>query len=151
MNVMRRTVPVIFALAVVAVAAAAWWWGHPLIAQVKSEVGYVDWELVANAYAAPEIASIEQERDRLQEEFDREAASLEEPAVLELFAEYEARLDAFRQAVYASIQERLLEIEKAVADAAAEAGVSVVVDQNVVVWGGVDLTEAVLRRLGLIE
>lgn len=146
----RKGMVAVFALAVVAAVAAALW-GNPLVAQVRSDVGYVDWELVANTYAAPEIALIEQETDRLQEEFDRKSAGLEEAARLQMFAEYEARLDAFKQEMYVNIQERLREIERAVAEAAAEAGVSVVVDRGVVVWGGVDLTDNVMRRLGLID
>lgn len=138
------------ALALAMVVAAAWSIG-PLTAQQRSEVGYIDWEFVVNAYWQVEIDMVLEERDRLQEEFNRESADLDEDAKLELFAEYEARLDAFEQEVFVDAEQRMKEIETALAEAAVEAGVSVVVDHGAVVWGGVDLTEPVMRRLGLID
>lgn len=138
-------------IGVLAVAVvAAWAWNmKPLTAQIRTEVGHVDRDLIIDAYAGREIVAILQERDRLQEQFDRESAELDEAARQRLFAEYEERLVAYESEL--GIDRRMREIENALAAAAAEAGVSVIVDREVVVWGGVDLTEAVLRRLGLLD
>ena len=136
------------ALAVALVAAAALTM-NPLTAQVRSEVGYVDRDLIVEAYAGREIASVLQERDRLQEEFDKEAADLDMAARQRLFAEYEERLAAYEQEL--GVERRMREIENALAEVVAESGVTVIVDRSAVVWGGVDLTQAVLRRLGVID
>lgn len=146
---MRRTRIWLLALLVLAGVAAAAWTMKPLTAQVRSEVGYVDRELIVDAYVGRELAAIMDARDRLQAEFDRESAELDFAAREQLFAEYAGMLAAFELEI--GIEDRLREIENALAAAAAESGVSVIVDQEMVVWGGVDLTEAVLRRLGLID
>lgn len=120
-----------------------------LSAQVRTEVGYVDWDLILSAYAGDAIAAVLAERDRLQEEFDRQAPGLEEDARLALFQEYERRLADFEREM--EIDRLMSDIDQAMSAVAAEAGVTVIVDRGAVVWGGVDLTGAVLRRLGVAE
>ena len=120
-----------------------------LSAQVRTEVGYVDWDLILEAYAGDAIAAVLAERDRLQEEFDRQAPSLDEAARRQLFGEYERRLADFERDM--DIERLLSEIDAAMNAVAQESGVTVIVDQSAVVWGGVDLTGAILRRLGVIQ
>ncbi|MBO2521868.1 MAG: hypothetical protein CW345_08725 [Firmicutes bacterium] len=137
------------ALAAAAVAVSLAGDRSPLSAQTQSPVGFIDRDLVLRSYAGEAIAAVLAERDRLQEEFDRIAARLDEEAKLALFQEYEERLARYEEEM--GIDQLIGDIDQALAAAAAEAGVSVVVDQSAVVWGGVDLTGAVLRRLGVIQ
>lgn len=143
------------AAAAVAVVAAAVVILNPLAAQTQSTVGYVDSELLIQAYAGREIEAareaVRQERDRLQEEFDRLSADLDEAAKEQLFNEYQGRLEAYEQELGTEIEERLNEIGEVLEAVARENGVTVVVDRAAVVWGGVDLTGEVLRRLGVLD
>ncbi len=95
--------------------------------------------------------AVRQERDRLQEEFDRLSADLDEAAKEQLFNEYQGRLEAYEQELGTEIEERLNEIGEVLEAVARENGVTVVVDRAAVVWGGVDLTGEVLRRLGVLD
>src|SRR5690606_19761856 len=115
-----------------------------MAAQMRSNVGYVDSDVLVQAYAGREIEAareaVRQERDRLQEAFDRESADLDEAAKEQLFAEYQARLAAYEEELGVEIERRLSEIGEVLQAVAAENGVNVIVERAAVVWGGVDLT-----------
>jgi len=130
------------ALVVVAAALAA---GNTLFAQIESAVGYVDVERLINEYLVPVLDEpLARETARLQAEFDTASADLPEEEKLELFRQYQNRLDAIKQRM---VDEQLPFINDAVAAVAQRQGVTVVLDRQVVLYGGVDLTEAVLAEL----
>lgn len=140
--------------AVVAVSAAALflWYPSPqgsLSAQVRSQVGYVDWDLILSSYAGDAISAVLAERDRLQGEFDSQASELDEAGRRALFEEYERRLAAYEHEM--GIERLMSDIDAALSAVAAENGVTVILDPTAVVWGGVDLTGPVLRRLGVLD
>lgn len=145
----------LLAVLAIAVVIGAAIWINPMAAQMRSNVGYVDSDVLVQAYAGREIEAareaVRQERDRLQEAFDRESADLDEAAKEQLFAEYQARLAAYEEELGVEIERRLSEIGEVLQAVAAENGVNVIVERAAVVWGGVDLTGAVLRRLGVVD
>lgn len=136
---------VVLALAVVG-ASSLW----PSRAQDESEVGWIDEAALVNDYllakASNEIALVNQETARLQAQFDRERMGLDDSAAEQLFRQYQARLDAYRQELYGPYLE---ELRAAIAQVAEEHGISVVLNQEVVLWGGVDLNGPVRRLVGL--
>lgn len=151
---MKWTMPRVFgalaltvALALGAVAAFSAW---PSSAANGSEVGYVDDVALVNEYlntkAVSAISMVEEATERLQAEFDEARQGLGQAETQALFQQYELRLAAYRQELF---QPFLDEIEAAIERAAEENGVTVVLSQDVVVLGGVDLNQPVRRLLGL--
>lgn len=126
-----------------AVAAVFGLWSTT--ASAESVVGYVDRDYVIEAYAGAQIAAVIQERDRLQREFDEVSQDLDEAEKQALFEEYEARLIAYEQEV--GIAALMQNIEDALQAVAEEYGVTVIVDHSVIIFGGIDLTAAVLNHL----
>lgn len=116
-------------------------------AESRSNVGYLDRQAIVDDYAGAQIAMVINERDRLQVLFDVESEGLEEPEKQELFARYESQLLAYEESV--GIRGLMEDIETALREAAEEHGVDVILDDSVVVYGGVDLTDAVRSKLGI--
>lgn len=117
----------------------------------RSEVGYIDDVALVNEYlsqkAASEIALVEAETERLQSRFDQERQGLSESETQALFYQYEARLASYRNELFRPYLEQL---EEAIAKVAEENGVTVVLSQEAVVLGGVDLNRPVREYLGLM-
>jgi len=110
--------------------------------------GVVDSMRIINEYLDEEMRQpLEQAIQELQQEFDRESEGLEEPEKERLFLEYQGRLDAIREAL---IRERLPRIENAIREVAEANGISIVFDSSAIHYGGVDLTDQVLARLGVV-
>lgn len=134
-------------LALAVVGASSLWSSR---AQDRSEVGWIDDSALVNDYlvakASAEIALVNQETARLQAQFDRERLGLNEAEAEQLFYQYQARLEAYRQELYGPYLE---ELRAAIEQVAEEHGVSVVLNQQVVLWGGVDLNEPVRQLVGL--
>lgn len=142
-----RALALAIMMAVAVVGAVSVW---PSNAANGSEVGYLDDVALVNEYlnakATSAIAKVEAETERLQAEFDQERQGLGQSETQALFQQYEARLAAYRQELF---QPFLEELEAAIQKVAEENGVTVVLNQEVVVLGGVDLTQPVRELLGL--
>jgi len=131
--------------ALVLSAAVAFVAGTTLFAQTESTVGYVDVDRLINEYLVPVLDEpLARETARLQAEFDAASADLEEEEKRELFMQYQYLLDAIKQQM---VDEQLPFINEAVAAVAQRSGVTVVLERQVVLYGGVDLTDAVLQEL----
>ncbi|MFS8665142.1 MAG: hypothetical protein LOD84_05635 [Limnochordales bacterium] len=116
-----------------------------LLAQGGTVIGYVDVERVIEEYLFPALNEpFEREVARLQAEFDEASADLADEEKLALFRQYEERLEEYRQALVDGETPR---IHAAVAAAAEEHGVAVVLARPAVLHGGVDLTDTVLAHL----
>lgn len=116
-------------------------------AAVETSVGYVDKDAIVDEYAGPQISSVVKERDRLQKKFDEESKSLDAQAKKELFSKYEEQLKAFETKV--GIRKLMADVDAAFKKVAEENGVDVIVEQSAVVYGGVDLTQAIRKELEL--
>ena len=133
---------------VVALLGVALWGIGRSNAAVESQIGYIDQDLIVEAYAGPQIDAVIRERDRLQALFDSESANLDAEEKQALFMKYEQQLQQFEAQV--GIRRLMTEIDQALQASAEAHGVTVVLDINAVVLGGIDLTQDVQRRLGLI-
>lgn len=124
--------------------------GASLAAQQGQGVtfGLVDSDRIIDEYLAEELREpLQQATQELQAEFDRESEGLDDQAKERLFYEYQARLDAIREAL---IQERLPKIQNAIREVAEANGINIVIDSSAIHYGGVDLTDQVLARLGVV-
>ncbi len=142
----RKHSSVAWLVAMVVVAAAAVAVSSQLFAQSESSVGYVSVQRLIDEYLVPALEGpMTEEFSRLQAEFDAEAAGLatdEERA--RLAEQYQARLDAYEQQLVGS---QLPIMNAAVAAVAERHGLALVLDADAVIYGGVDLTDAVLAEL----
>src|SRR5690606_36844073 len=87
---------------------------------------------------------LSQETARLQAKFDAAVADLDDEEKLNLFNHYQAQLDWYRQQL---ADAELPNSNDTVIRVAQRLGVAVVLERQVVIYGGVDLTDAVLEEL----
>lgn len=129
----------------VLVAALAFALSTTLSAQSESLIGYVDVDRLIEEYLVPVLDEpLSQETARLQAEFDAAAADLDDEEKLNLFNQYQAELDWYRQQL---VDAELPNINDTVIRVAQRLGIAVVLERQVVIYGGVDLTDAVLEEL----
>lgn len=145
-------------------------WGVAMAAKPASTIiGSVDLDRVATEYLQPALNEpLRQETERLQSEFDKEAAKLDQELndkskgaseadkqqlksrydqqKQELFGRYQQELDRRKQEM---VNARLPKVKEAIGKVAAELGLDVVVDQGFLLWGGRDITDQVLLELGV--
>lgn len=88
-------------------------------------------------------AALEEETQKKQAAYDAEAAKLEdEEARRKLFQKYQDELEAQKDAMLNQVLERTYQLIKKVAE---EQGFDVVLERQSVLYGGYDLTDAVLE------
>ncbi|WP_324669234.1 OmpH family outer membrane protein [Geochorda subterranea] len=154
------------ALLVLAAGLAVW---SATSAKPESVIGYVDVNRVAREYLEPTLSEpLRQETERLQAELDQELARLDkqledrakglgeqerqrlasqiQDEKQQLFMQYQQRLDQRKQEM---LDARLPRVRDAIGKVAQRLGLEVVLDKNLVIWGGYDATDEVLRELGV--
>lgn len=108
--------------------------------------GYVNMEAVLSAtpafvQAGKELAS---EQQKMQKQFNAEAKNLSEKEKQNLGEKLNRQLVEKEQRLMSPIQEKL---KIAIAKAAKEKGVDIVINAREVVYGGIDLTESVKQNM----
>lgn len=116
-----------------------------------SRIGYIDAQLISDAYVQPAIepgiAELRQEQGRLQAEIDERIDELSDDELQALVDEYQGILDEREAELEAFIEEVLDHVRSVTQQVARRHGVDVVLQHQVVIVGGVDLTEEVLQEL----
>ncbi|MDI6869797.1 MAG: OmpH family outer membrane protein [Bacillota bacterium] len=140
--------PAILALVLVGVAAAAGLTGWSLArADRVSTIGYVDTARVANEF--PDMKAMRQQLEKetaaMQQEYDRNSASLSQEDKVKLFQEYQAKLDKKKEAL---VSAALAKVVQVTGDVAKKQGLTVVLEKQSVLYGGADITDAVIRAGG---
>ncbi|HHT26869.1 MAG TPA: hypothetical protein GXZ82_06445 [Firmicutes bacterium] len=114
-------------------------------AAVDNDIAYIDVQVIGMEYIGPLVQGpLEIEMAKLQGEFDAAAKNLSDSAKMELFESYQNRLYEIEQQM---VGQYLIEVEKAAAQVAKEAGYKVVLDKDIIVAGGADITQLVLAKL----
>lgn len=118
-----------------------------------SGVAFVDMQVIETQYLLPNLqgprAQLEQRVIDLQAEFDERSAGLDDEEKQSLFNQYQNRLDLEAAQLYQFRDELVARIQRAIAGVASEQGFAIVLSKEAVLYGGTDLTGAVLRRLGV--
>lgn len=141
----RRIFLAVLAFGVIA-AGLLGWAGTGAVAQ--GTVGVVDSGRIIDEYLVEELREpLTRATQELQQAFDEESAGMDDAEKQILFEEYQARLEAVREAL---VQERLPAIQTAIQAVAESHEVTLVLDRSAVHFGGIDLTDEVLARLGVI-
>ena len=124
----------------VLVAAAlliVFFWVSSVQGQNSGRIAVVDTQALFSRYLA---APLYEALDRLQAEYDAKADGLSDEEAAKLFMEYQAKLEAVER-------EYSGKVDEAVAKVAGEQNLQVVMDASAILYGGVDITEDVLRVL----
>ena len=103
----------------------------------ESKVGVVNLDAVYTQYMAPPLVNA---RDEMQAEFDEKSAELDEDEKTELFMEYQEKLTAMERQYREDVQDAVNEVGQ-------KQGVDVIVNASVVLYGGIDLTDDVIKSL----
>ncbi|MGI6037753.1 MAG: OmpH family outer membrane protein [Limnochordia bacterium] len=113
--------------------------------QGSAEIAYVDSQALLSRYVIPKVEPIlTQELEMLQSEFDEKTSEMEIEEKQRIFEEYQSQLDARREQL---VEEALQLVQKAIEEVALAEGVDVILDNQVVLFGGQDLTQRVLDHL----
>lgn len=108
-------------------------------------VGYVDVSRLIEDYLAPVVEGpLTAETLRLQAEFEAATRDLGEAQAEEEFHRYQAMLNLVKHEL---IEKQLPTMNEAIGHVADRQGVDVVLDKQSILYGGVDLTDAVLDYL----
>lgn len=112
-----------------------------------SSVGVVNYQLVVQQH--PDLAKVQTamtaESEAAKKEFDTKAATLGEKEKQEYFMQLQQRLQLKNQELMVPVFTKVDTIIKEVADSK---GLAVVVDKGAVIYGGADITDECVKKLG---
>ena len=118
----------------------------PALAAESNLVGYVNVQQVFQAY--PDIKTsmsvVDLEKSKAQKEFSAKAPSLDEKAKAELSNKLTEQVAKREQEIMGPIQQK---IQAAISKAAKAKGITSVVNGNVMLFGGKDLTQDVIALI----
>ena len=139
-------VAVIFLLGIGAIAYTQM--ATPTMASdADSNIGVIDTNKVLNA-ASPAVIEANKELDdykkQLSDEFNTKSANMDDNQKAALASEYQGKVQDKMMEIQKKIQSQVSDASKAVADAK---GLSIVMDKRTVLYGGVDITDQVQRKL----
>lgn len=139
-------VAVIFLLGIGAIAYTQM--ATPTMASdTDSNIGVIDTTKVLNA-ASPAVIAANKELDdykkQLSDEFNTKSANMDDNQKAALASEYQGKVQDKMMEIQKNIQSQVSDASKAVADAK---GLSIVMDKRTVLYGGVDITDQVQRKL----
>lgn len=133
------------AVVIAAVVVLAVWAGAPAVGQSFS-IGYVDMQKALEGH--PRRASSERALAEFfqakQREFQQRSRALSAVQRQELDRQLQQQFLAKREELFSGLDK---DIRQAVEKVAADRGVSIVLDRTVVLYGGTDLTDAVVAQL----
>lgn len=139
-------VAVIFLLGIGAIAYTQM--ATPTMASdTDSNIGVIDTTKVLNA-ASPAVIAANKELDdykkQLSDEFNTKSANMDDNQKAALASEYQGKVQDKMMEIQKKNQSQVSDASKAVADAK---GLSIVMDKRTVLYGGVDITDQVQRKL----
>lgn len=119
----------------------------PSMASASSTIGVIDMSKVVTS-ENPDVAKARDElmkfSQELQTKFDAQAANLDDQGKQKLFLELQQQLRDKETEMQKQMETKVTDATKAVADAK---GLSMVLNKSAVLYGGVDITDAVAKKL----
>lgn len=118
-----------------------------MASDTNSNIGVIDTTKVLSA-ASPAVVAANKELDeykkQLSDEFNSKSANMDDNQKAELASQYQSKVQDKMMEIQKKIQDQVGEASKAVADAK---GLSIVMDKRTVLYGGVDITDQVQKKL----
>lgn len=120
--------------------------GKVYAAPATAAIGVVDYDRLVNQHPDMEKANetYKSENDQAKKEFDAKAASLGDKEKQDLYLQLTQRVDKKRQELFIAIAEK---VNAAVKETAEAKGLKMVVQKSFVVYGGLDITDDVLKKI----
>lgn len=136
------------AIFIIGIAALAYTqMATPASAAAESNIGVVDTSKLLTD-DSPLVANAEKEfsdyQAQLKTQFEQETANMDDQAKQQKSLEYKQKMEAKQQELQKGLQDKIAEAAKSVGDAK---GLTVVLDKRAVLYGGVDVTEQVTKKL----
>ncbi len=118
----------------------------PSMASSTSSIGVVDPSKVISSDSAV-VTNARQElqtySQTLQKEFETKSANMDDAQKQQLFMEYQQKMQAKQTELQGSMEKQVQDATKSIADAK---GLSIVLNKNVVLYGGEDITDQVAKK-----
>lgn len=141
------TVAILFVLGIAGLALSSTGVSHAANAGSSSNVGVVDYQMLV--YQHPDTKKAEEtmqaELKAAQQDFESKSANMNDKEKQEYYMQVQQRLNLKQQELRGPILDKINAAIKAVAEAK---GLSVVLDKNDVVYGGQNITDEVLKKIG---
>ena len=143
-----KIVSILIALAFVGsvMAMALTQFGPNMVSAASSNVGVVDYSQVMNQHPKVQAASTEMQNavQEAQKEFEEKSANMNDNEKRDYYTQTQQRLQQKNQELMEPITKSVEESVKKVAE---QKGLSVVLEKGAVVYGGVDITQDVLKQV----
>ena len=143
-----KIVSILIALAFVGsvMAMALTQFGPNMVSAASSNVGVVDYSQVMNQHPKVQAASTEMQTavQEAQKEFEEKSANMNDNEKRDYYTQTQQRLQQKNQELMEPITKSVEESVKKVAE---QKGLSVVLEKGAVVYGGVDITQDVLKQV----
>ncbi|MGE5507687.1 MAG: OmpH family outer membrane protein [Chitinophagales bacterium] len=112
-----------------------------------SSVGYVDTGRLANEF--PDMKAMRQQLEKdtaaMQAEYDKATASMSQDEKAKVFQQYQAKLDQKKNTMVSAALAKTVQV---IGDVAKKQGLTVVLEKQSVLYGGTDITDAVIKAGG---
>ena len=144
-KIVALAVAAFFALGIVGMALTQTQSGY---ASVKnSAIGSIDWGRAMQSH--PDMAAIQAELQRegesLQRDFDEKSKNMNDQERQNYFTQLDQRMQQKQISLFTPLREKMLEAVRKVATAK---GLAIVVSNEIVVFGGTDITDDVIKAFG---
>ncbi|EAX46464.1 outer membrane chaperone Skp (OmpH) [Thermosinus carboxydivorans Nor1] len=140
-------VAVVFLLGIAAVAVTQTTTGMAAAAGSSSNIGIVNYQMIVSQH--PDMAKAQEamqaEVNQAQKDFDSKAATMNDKEKQDYYMQLQQRLNLKQQELVGPVFDKVNAAIKAVADAK---GLTVVLDKNQVIYGGQDITDEVMKKIG---
>lgn len=144
-KIVSLVVAVVFLLGIGAIAYQQM--AVPTMAASNSNIGVVDTHKVADQNTPAVAAAIKADQEfraQLQQEYTQKAANLDDQQKAQLQMEYQKKIQDKSMEIQENLQKSLSDAAQSVAEAK---GLSVVLNKEAVIYGGVDITDQVKKKL----
>lgn len=115
-------------------------------ASASSNIGYVDFQMLVSQH--PDMASAQQTMqaavDQAKQDFDAKSATMSDQEKKDYYNQLQQQLNAKQQELFNPIKEK---VSAAVKDVAEAKGITLVIDKNTAIYGGLDLTAEVGKKI----
>lgn len=112
-----------------------------------SDIGYVNYQLLVSSHPDMPAAqqSMQNEVEQAKKDFDTKSQGMSDQEKQQYYMQLQQRLSMKQQELLKPIYDK---VDAAIKDVATAQGIAVVLDKSNVIYGGKDLTDDVMKKIG---
>lgn len=144
-KIFSGAIAIIFVLSIAGLAVMQM--GNPVNAAPSSNIGVVDMSRIItpdNKDAMEAQKQLQQASEDMQKQFDEQSANMTDEQKQELFQKMQGEMNKKQEEIFKGMKDK---VDTAIGKVASTKGLSLVVDQRVVLYGGTDITDQVAKEL----